>query len=252
VSASARQTVARVLVVLACLAMVLALVAGYARRAVVDSGQFADRATTALHNDSVRSLIAEKITDEVVLKREADLLSARPLIESIASEIVGSRAFTNLFRAAVRDVHRALFQRDQHTVTLTLKDAGTVLSAALQRFRPDIARKVDENGGRLTVVHEDVGTLSAKLVRIAHTVRLLAWVLFALVLIFAGGAVFVSPDRRRTFVELGVGTAVGAVLLLMAYAVLRSPCGTRSSAICARQRGSWRAPARWWQRQRRR
>ena len=93
-STTARRYLARVLVVLAAIAMVLALVAGYARRTVLDSDQFANRATTALHNDSVRSLISEKITDEVVLKQQADLLAARPLIESIASEIVGSRAFT--------------------------------------------------------------------------------------------------------------------------------------------------------------
>jgi hypothetical protein len=38
--------------------MVLALVAGYARRAAVDPDQFANRATAALSDDSVRSLIA--------------------------------------------------------------------------------------------------------------------------------------------------------------------------------------------------
>ena len=221
-SASARQTVARLLVVLACLAMVLALAAGYARRAVVDPDQFANRATTALHDDSVRSLIAEKITDQVVLRQQTDLLAARPLIESITSEIVGSPAFTNLFRLAVRDVHRALFDKDEHTVTLTLRDVGTVLSAALQKLRPDIARQVDQRTGQLTVVNEDVGTFSAKLVRIADTVRVLALILLVLVLVFAGGAVWISRDRRRTFVELGVGVAVAAVILLVAYGVLRS------------------------------
>ena len=105
--------------VLASIAIVLALVAAYARHAAVNSDQFANRATVALRDDSVRSLIAQKLTDEVVLKNEADLIAARPIIESVASDIVGGRAFTNLFRKAVRDVHRALFKRDQNTVTLT-------------------------------------------------------------------------------------------------------------------------------------
>src|SRR3954447_8439106 len=103
----------------------LALVAGYARQSVVNSDQFANRATEALRDDSVQSLIGEKITDEVVLKQNADLVAARPLIESIASEIVGGRAFTGLFRKAVRDVHATLFRRDQDTVTLTIADVGT-------------------------------------------------------------------------------------------------------------------------------
>src|ERR671930_151283 len=76
---------ARALVVLASVAMVLAIVAGYARRAVVDSDQFSNRATVALSDPSVRTLIADKITDEVVLKNESDLLAARPIIQSVAS-----------------------------------------------------------------------------------------------------------------------------------------------------------------------
>src|SRR5262245_35303494 len=83
-----RRIASRVLVALASVSILLALVAAYARQATVDSDQFANRATRALQDDSVRSLIAEKITDEVVLKQEADLVAARPIIESVASEIV--------------------------------------------------------------------------------------------------------------------------------------------------------------------
>jgi hypothetical protein len=90
----------------------------------VDSDQFANRATVALRDDSVRSLIAEQVTDQLVLSKAIDLIAARPLIESIVSGVVGDRAFTGAFRAGVRDVHRAVFDRDQHTLTLTLADVG--------------------------------------------------------------------------------------------------------------------------------
>ena len=86
-----RRVVVRLLVVAASAVTVLALAAGYTRRAAVDSEQFANRATAALRDDSVRPLIAERITDDVVLKHEADLISARPIIQSVASGIVGSR-----------------------------------------------------------------------------------------------------------------------------------------------------------------
>ena len=72
--------------VLASLAIVLALVTAYARQAAVNSDQFANRATAALRDDSVRSLIAQKLTDEVILKNQADLIAARPIIESVASD----------------------------------------------------------------------------------------------------------------------------------------------------------------------
>jgi hypothetical protein len=209
------------LVVLASLCIVLALIAGYVRRAAVNSDQFANRATVALHDDSVRSLIAERVTDDIVLSREADLLAARPLIESVVSSVVGSRAFTSLFRSAVRDVHRAVFDRNADTVTLTLADAGTVVAAALEALRPSLAKQV-EAAGHVELLKRDVGSVSGDLVRLADDVRVLAILLAAVALLLVAGALLLSPDRRRTVVELGVGTAAGGVLLVVAYGIVRS------------------------------
>jgi len=188
---------ARALVVLASVALILALVAGYARHAVVNSSQFSNRATVALQNDNVKTLVADKITDDVVLKNQRDLLSARPIIQSVASGIVGSRAFTSLFRSAVRDVHRALFDRDQHTVTLTVSDVGTVLAAALQQLRPSLAKQL-EAVGRVQIVKRDVGDASAKVVRVADAVRIIALLLALLSVALIGVAIAISPRRRHT------------------------------------------------------
>ena len=216
-----RRLAARILVVLASLAVVLALVAAYARQAVVDSDQFANRATAALRDDSVRSLIAQKITDEVVLRKQADLLAARPIIESVASDVVGGRAFTGLFHRAIEDLHRALFKRDRDTITLTIADVGTVLAAALERVDPSAARALGSTG-RVEVVRQDIGSLSATLADVAERVRLLALLMAVPALALVAGALFVSRDRRRTVVELGIGVAVTGVALVAAYAIARS------------------------------
>ena len=216
-----RQYVALALVVLASAAIVLALVAAYARQAAVDSDQFANRATTALRDDSVRSLIAQKVTDDVVLRNEEDLIAARPIIESVASEIVGGRAFTGLFRKAVRDLHRALFKHDRNTVTLTVTDVGTVLAAALEQLRPALADEL-KSTERVELVTSDIGSLSATFADISERVQLLALFLLLLSLAMVGGALAISSDRRQTVVQLGVGSAVAGVLLVMAYAVTRS------------------------------
>src|SRR5919197_513110 len=211
---------ARALVVLASVAMVLAIVAGYARRAVVDSDQFSNRATVALGDPSVRTLIADKITDEVVLKNQSDLLAARPIIQSVASGVVGSSAFTSLFRSAVRDVHRALFDRDENTVTLTVADVGTVLAAALERLRPSLANQVEATG-KVEIVKRDVGDLSSRLVNIADTVRVLALLLAAAALALAAGAqnraaagavwdAFLGDLRTIAWIVAGSGAVVAA------------------------------------------
>src|SRR4051812_2248904 len=140
--------------------MLLALVAGYARHALVNSDQFANRAAAALGDESVRTLVAQRITDQVVLARESDLLAARPIIESVASDIVGSRAFTGLFGSAVRDVHRAVFARDRDTVTLTVADVGTVLAAAVETLRPGLVRQL-EAADRVALLQRDLGDVGS-------------------------------------------------------------------------------------------
>ena len=84
-----RRTVATALVVLASLFLFGAALAGYLRRSVFDSERFANRATAALHDPAVRTVIGERVTDQLVLHNEADLLAARPLIASAVSGIAG-------------------------------------------------------------------------------------------------------------------------------------------------------------------
>src|SRR3712207_3068801 len=117
VSGRAPRLLPTTLIVLASVATLLAVMVGYAGRAAVDSEQFANRATEALRDESVRSLIAEQITDQLVLSQQSDLLAARPVIQSVAESVVGGAAFTGTFRAGVRDVHRAVFNGDRDTLT---------------------------------------------------------------------------------------------------------------------------------------
>jgi hypothetical protein len=217
-----RPRASRILVVLATVALVGALLAGYARRAAFDADQFANRATSALEDDSVRGLIAERITDDVVLRAEADLVAARPAIEAAAETVIGSAAFTELFRAGVRDLHRALIGGDKDTVTLTLVDVGTVLEGALQAFDPRLAERVEKRAGSVEVVKRDIGTLTADLTRLAERLGWLAVVLFVLSLGAFAAALVLSPDRRRTIGESGVWLAGAGVLMVLSYAILHA------------------------------
>ena len=217
----ARHVAVRVLVGLASLAIVLALLAGYVQRSVVDSDAFADRATQALHDDSVRALITREITDQVVLRQEADLIAARPIIQSVASDVVGGGAFRGLFRSGVRQLHRALFAGDAHRLTLTVDDVGTVLAAALDVIRPKLGDRV-RKASTIPLITRDIGTAGATAVRIGDTIKLLAPLLFAVAVLLSALALWLSEERRRTVVWLGGGVAAGAVLLLIGLGIARS------------------------------
>lgn len=220
-STGPRRRSADVLAALAAVALLLSLALGYVQRAVGDDEQFANRATATLRDDAVRAIVAEQLTDQLVLRQQADLIAARPLIESAMGGVVGSRAFTSLFRAAVRDLHRSLVEGDADTVTLTVADVGTVAAAALERVRPALARDLEARG-RIEVVRRDLGSVATALGDVSDDAWALALALLVAALILATAALLVAPDRRRTVVALGIATAVAGVVLVVALSVGRS------------------------------
>jgi hypothetical protein len=217
----ARRVAATALVVATSVLLVAATLTGYARRALFDSDQFADRSTSTLRDSSVRTLIGDEVTDRVVLRNQADLLAARPIIASAISGIVGGGAFRSLFHRAALDVHRAVFKRDQNTITLTLADVGTVAGAALASLRPKLAAEVQDSG-RIVIVKRKIGGATGDLARIGRDVRIVAYLLAALTLAAAAAALALSPDRRATALHLGVGMASAGIVIAVAYAIARS------------------------------
>ena len=216
-----RAGATRALVVLASVLLVAATLAGYARLALFDSEQFADRAAATLADPSVRTLIGERVTDEIILRNEADLLAVRPLIASAVSGIVGGSAFRSLFRRGVLDAHRAIIKNDRDTLTLTLVDAGTVVAAALEKLNPQLANDLDA-GRRVVLIKRDLGGFSADIIRLGDRLRVLGWLLAALALAAAAGALVLSRDRRRTTSQLGLGVAGAGVAIVVVYTVARA------------------------------
>ena len=212
---------ATALVVLASVLLAAATVTGYARLAFFNPEQFADRASASLAQPAVRDEIAERVTDEVVLRNDADLIAARPLIASAVSGIVGGGAFRGLFRRAVLDAHRAVFNGDRDTLTLTLADVGTVVAAALEKLDPQLANDIDAQR-RVVLLRRGLGSLTGDVVRTGDRLRVLAWVLAVLTLAAGGGALALSRDRRRTAAQLGAGVAAAGLVIVIAFTVGRA------------------------------
>jgi hypothetical protein len=213
--------VPRALVVLASVLVVAAVLVAYVQRTLLNSEQFANRATATLRDSSVRTLAGERITDRLVLANEADLLAARPLISAAIGGIVGSPPFGSLVRRGARDVHRAVFSHDENTVTLTLSDVGVLVSEALEKVRPSVAASL-QRSRPVALVKQRVGSVTGDLARLADRVRFLAWLLPLLALAAAAAALALSADRRRTVSQLAIGLVVGGVAVVIAYTVARA------------------------------
>jgi uncharacterized membrane protein HdeD (DUF308 family) len=114
-----------------------------------------------------------------------------------------------------------VFNRDRNTLIFTLGDVGTVAGAAVERFQPRVAAQIRRRG-QVTLLTRDIGSATGDLARLADRIRALAIVLAILTLVAAVAAVIVSPDRRRTSFQLGVGVAIGGVVLVSACTVARA------------------------------
>jgi hypothetical protein len=198
----------------------LGLLTGYASRVLFNSDQFANHVAAAIEKPEVRDEVGRKITDAVV-NENSDLIGVRPVIEAAASGIVGSGPFRSLLRASVEDLHRTIIEQDQSTVTLTIADVGVVLRSAIEQFAPKVAKQIPS--------HEDATILDGRppawalgLARIADGFRAFTVVMLVLALIAAVGGYLLALNRRRYVSFLGIATAVGAVVMLVAYHLIRS------------------------------
>ena len=210
-----------VLAALGCALLVVALVAGYTRVAVLDSDQFADRAVAALDAPAVRDAVAQQLTDEVVLAAERDLVAVRPLVQAAAASVVGSAPFRALFRSAARDLHRTVFTRDRSTATATIADAGILLASALERLDPSAARRLPRDlSARIAAGEQAVEALDA-----ARRVEQVGWLALGSALAAAAalaGAVALAVRRRRAVIHAGVAIAVAGAIVALAQQIVRA------------------------------
>ena len=101
-----------------------------------------------------------------------------------------------------------MYRRDEDTVTLTLVDLGTVLTAALEVIDPELATEVRARRPSTVLRDKIVG---GDLLRVSGV---LAWLAAALALAAAIAAVVVSPDRRRTVSRLGLAAVVAGLVVV--------------------------------------
>src|SRR6478736_5810632 len=180
---------ATLLVVLASALLAATTLAAYARLAVFDSDAFANRASASLQDPGVRAVIGERVTDRL--------------------------------RRAVLDAHRAIFTGDRDTLTLTLADVGTVAAAAIEKLNPTLAAELDA-GGRVVLLQRDLGSATGDIVRLGDRLNVLAYVLGLLTVVAGAAAIVISPDRRRTVAQLGLGMAAAGVAIVIAYTLARA------------------------------
>lgn len=220
-----RRVAATVLVVLGCIFLLVGGATFYARQEVFDADHFAQRASSSLEDEDVRTVLSDQIVEQIIDQGSSELIQAKPLLQAVVSNVLGSGPFRAIFRKAAVQVHKALFSRDEGSIVLDLADIGTVVIGAAKAVAPGVAKKIprDVEPGLIKISERSFATKSLD---IASKVRFLGILLPILTLACFVGAFVVGRDRRRTTVNLGAGVAavgaVGVVAYLVGHALLVS------------------------------
>jgi hypothetical protein len=206
--------------VLASVCLIIALLTGYLRTTVLDSDQFADRATDALSQAPVRDLVARQITEQAVLRANRDLIAVRPIVETAAGAVVSTGAFKSLFRTAARDLHRTIFTNDRSTATLTLLDVGVLLSSALEQFAPQVAEQLPVDFSAKLDAGE-TALNSIELASAADDFERYAWIFGILTFLLLTGGIALAPRRTRAIIHAGISIAAAGAVIVIAYQIGR-------------------------------
>ena len=184
-SATTRRRAGIALVVVTALLLAATAVCGYVRTALVDGDEFSARATSALENADVRSVVAERMVDGLTSSVAPDVLAVRPLVVPAVAALVNSSPFRRVFSRALSDRHRALIEG--HTsFRFEIPLGEGLVFESVQSVAPRIARSIPRDL-RVPVVRLDPREFELAGARFLTDFAGLWWPLLILSALAAGG-----------------------------------------------------------------
>jgi hypothetical protein len=213
-----RTRTATALVVLGSITLTIALIAGWAQRTVFDDDEFADRAVAVLQSESVRHALAVQITDQVIQHGPSELASYRSPLIGLADDVIDTPAFQDIFRTAVIDAHRTVFERHGARALLELGESLKLLSQGARRSNSQVADQLPDAAGSLLV---DLSP-SLRAIDLWQYGQDNKWIDDAAMVVTAlafGGAVLLER-RRRVLHAIGVGVVVAGIAVVLVTAAV--------------------------------
>jgi hypothetical protein len=216
-----REALSVVLIVLATVLAVAGAVTLYAREEIVDREAFVERSEAALQDDEVRDVIAREIVVQLIDRGSTDLISARPVLESVVEFVVASQPFRRVIRSAAAGANRVLFVREEGGVAFDVADAGTIVIGAMRSVAPNVAKRIPEDfDARLLELRKR--SFATQTLRAADQIRFLGILLPILAVVAFAGAIAVAPERRTAITRAGIAVGAGCAALVIALLILKS------------------------------
>jgi Short C-terminal domain len=233
-----------VLLVLGTLVAFLATFSVWVNRQALNTDNWVNTSTRLLENKEIDEQLATFMVSQLYanVDVEAELAKALPpeaqalagpaagglrqLAQRVAERALAAPRFQALWAEANRNAHESLLKildgggsfasTGEGEVTLHL---GTLVSEiGKQAGLPEaLLEKVPPEAGKLTVLKSEQLSTAQK---VAKLIRRLPVVLFVLLILLYGGAIYLAGDRRREALRsVGFGFAIAGILALLVRAV---------------------------------
>lgn len=212
-----RGPFATAMVVLGALVLQLGLLAGYVNHEILDTDRFAGDVDRLRQEPTVSAALGRELTD-AFLTSEPDAVAVRPLIDAVATSIVGSEALSGPTRTAVADLVASLTQPNSKAVVLRIADAGAVLTSVLERIAPPGTVTTQQTRIPLELARIGDQSFASSTIKLARFVRVSSWLLPLIGVSLMSLGVIMSGRRRRAMLVGGSTMLVlsGVLALLLA------------------------------------
>ncbi|MFJ5997020.1 hypothetical protein [Streptomyces sp. NPDC092370] len=225
-----RNALSAVLLVLACLLVPFGALASWAAHGLTDTGRYVRTMAPLAADPDVRRAVADAVGDGVMREagHELDTGPLRGAVGPFVHDAARSFTRTEAYRAAwdasnlaVHDaVLRALRDDGAHGAPVTVDPAPVIA-----RIKQQLAHDHVPFAHRIPVTHTRIPVLPAadvdRLRKGYHVLDTAAFWLPLATVVLAVAGIAVAACRRRAVTALGLGTALGGALLVLAVAIGR-------------------------------
>ncbi|MEW2608629.1 hypothetical protein AB0937_00115 [Streptomyces sp. NPDC047880] len=225
-----RNALSAVLLVLACLLVPVGALASWAADGLTDTGRYVRTMAPLAGDPDVRHAVADAVGDGVLREtgRRADSgprpAAVEPFVHDAARSFTRTETYRTAWDAANRAVHEAVLR--------ALRDDGARGAPVTVDPAPVIARVKRQLSDdhvpfahRIPVTHTRIPVLPAddtdRLRKGYHVLDTAAFWLPLAAAVLAVAGITVAACRRRALTALGLGTALGGALLVLAVAIGR-------------------------------
>ncbi|MEU6688239.1 hypothetical protein [Streptomyces sp. NPDC046832] len=226
----ARNVLSAVSLVLACLLVPVGALASWAAHGLTDTGRYVRTMAPLADDPDVRSAVADAVGDGVLREtgrrtdNGAPPTAVEPFVRDAARSFTRTETYRTAWDAANRAVHGAVLRAlrdDGARGTPVTVDPAPVIARVKRQLSDDHVPFAH----RIPVTHTRIPVLPAddtdRLRKGYHVLDTAAFWLPLAAAVLAVAAITVAACRRRALTALGLGTALGGALLVLAVALGR-------------------------------